>query len=112
MLENARQGLWICSAPPFGYRIIELEEHSQRVKKHLERWCSVFWLFTYRLEESRINFRATKCTEWCTKTARLSVTTLLALPGFTTLFDEEIHDCQRSERVNPPRFQDKLRQQS
>ena len=36
MLENARQGFWNGSQPPFGYRTIEVERRGQRIKKHLE----------------------------------------------------------------------------
>lgn len=36
MLENARQGYWNGSQPPFGYRTIEVEKRGQRIKKHLE----------------------------------------------------------------------------
>ncbi len=36
MLENASQGFWNGSAPPFGYRTIGVEQRGQRLKKHLE----------------------------------------------------------------------------
>ncbi len=36
MLENARQGFWNGSRPPFGYRTVVVEQRGQRVKKHLE----------------------------------------------------------------------------
>src|SRR6266446_2881512 len=36
MLENARQGFWNGSKPPFGYRTVEVEKRGQRIKKHLE----------------------------------------------------------------------------
>ena len=36
MLENARQGFWNGSQPPFGYRTVEVEKRGQRVKKRLE----------------------------------------------------------------------------
>jgi site-specific DNA recombinase len=36
MLENARQGFWNGSMPPFGYRTIEVEKRGQRIKKHLQ----------------------------------------------------------------------------
>jgi site-specific DNA recombinase len=36
MLENARQGFWNGSKPPFGYRTVEVERRGQRIKKHLE----------------------------------------------------------------------------
>jgi hypothetical protein len=36
MLENARQGFWNGSQPPFGYRTIAVEKRGQRIKKHLE----------------------------------------------------------------------------
>ena len=36
MLENARQGFWNGSRPPFGYRTVEVEKRGQRSKKHLE----------------------------------------------------------------------------
>ena len=35
MLENARQGFWNGSKPPFGYRTVEVEKRGQRSKKHL-----------------------------------------------------------------------------
>ena len=36
MLENARQGFWNGSKPPFGYRTVEVEKRGQRSKKHLK----------------------------------------------------------------------------
>jgi site-specific DNA recombinase len=36
MLENARQGFWNGSQPPFGYRTVEVEKRGQRTKKHLQ----------------------------------------------------------------------------
>jgi site-specific DNA recombinase len=36
MLENARQGFWNGSLPPFGYRAVEVEKRGQRIKKHLQ----------------------------------------------------------------------------
>ncbi len=36
MLENARQGFWNGSQPPFGYRTVEAEKRGQRTKKKLE----------------------------------------------------------------------------
>jgi site-specific DNA recombinase len=36
MLENARQGFWNGSEPPFGYRTITAEQRGQRTKKKLE----------------------------------------------------------------------------
>ena len=36
MLENARQGFWNGSRPPFGYKTVEVEKRGQRVKKRLE----------------------------------------------------------------------------
>ena len=36
MLENARQGFWNGSQPPFGYRTIEAEKRGQTIKKRLE----------------------------------------------------------------------------
>ena len=36
MLENARQGFWNGSQPPFGYRTIEVEKRGQRIKKRLQ----------------------------------------------------------------------------
>ncbi|HEY1613372.1 MAG TPA: recombinase family protein [Rhizomicrobium sp.] len=36
MLENARQGFWNGSKPPFGYRTIAAEQRGQRTKKRLE----------------------------------------------------------------------------
>ncbi len=36
MLENARQGFWNGSRPPFGYRTITAEQRGQRTKKRLE----------------------------------------------------------------------------
>jgi DNA invertase Pin-like site-specific DNA recombinase len=36
MLENARQGFWNGSKPPFGYRTVVAEQRGQRTKKHLE----------------------------------------------------------------------------
>ena len=36
MKENARQGFWNGSKPPFGYRTIEVERRGARVKKRLE----------------------------------------------------------------------------
>ncbi len=36
MLENARQGFWNGSKPPFGYRTIAVEQRGQRTKKRLE----------------------------------------------------------------------------
>lgn len=36
MLENARQGFWNGSLPPFGYRTVEVEKRGQRIKKHLK----------------------------------------------------------------------------
>jgi site-specific DNA recombinase len=36
MLENARQGYWNGSKPPFGYRTIAAEQRGQRIKKRLE----------------------------------------------------------------------------
>ncbi|HEX3675200.1 MAG TPA: recombinase family protein [Rhizomicrobium sp.] len=36
MLENARQGFWNGSQPPFGYRTVEVEKRGQRIKKRLE----------------------------------------------------------------------------
>lgn len=35
MVENARQGFWNGSWPPFGYCIVEAERRGQKVKKHL-----------------------------------------------------------------------------
>jgi hypothetical protein len=45
MLENARQGFWDGSKPPFGYRAVEVERRGQRSKKHLqieEREAAIF----------------------------------------------------------------------
>jgi hypothetical protein len=36
MLENARNGFWNGSKPPFGYRTVALEQRGQRTKKRLE----------------------------------------------------------------------------
>ena len=36
MLENARQGFWNGSQPPFGYRTVDAEKRGQKIKKHLE----------------------------------------------------------------------------
>jgi site-specific DNA recombinase len=36
MLENARQGFWNGSKPPFGYRTVTAEQRGQRTKKRLE----------------------------------------------------------------------------
>ncbi len=36
MLENARQGFWNGSQPPFGYRTVEAEKRGQKTKKRLE----------------------------------------------------------------------------
>jgi len=36
MLENARQGFWNGSRPPFGYRTVAAEQRGQRTKKRLE----------------------------------------------------------------------------
>ena len=36
MLENARQGFWNGSQPPFGYRTVEAEKRGQTIKKRLE----------------------------------------------------------------------------
>ena len=36
MLENARQGFWNGSRPPFGYRTVDAEKRGQKVKKRLE----------------------------------------------------------------------------
>ena len=36
MLENARQGFWNGSRPPFGYRAVEAERRGQHIKKRLE----------------------------------------------------------------------------
>ena len=36
MLENAKQGFWNGSLPPFGYRAIAVERRGQRIKKRLE----------------------------------------------------------------------------
>lgn len=36
MKENARQGFWNGSKPPFGYRTIEVEKRGARIKKRLE----------------------------------------------------------------------------
>ena len=36
MLENARQGFWNGSKPPFGYRTIAAEQRGNRTKKRLE----------------------------------------------------------------------------
>ena len=36
MIENARQGFWNGSVPPFGYRTMEAEKRGQRTKKRLE----------------------------------------------------------------------------
>ena len=36
MLENARQGFWNGSRPPFGYRTVEAERRGQKIKKRLE----------------------------------------------------------------------------
>ena len=36
MLENARQGFWNGSKPPFGYRTVAAEQRGQRLKKRLE----------------------------------------------------------------------------
>jgi site-specific DNA recombinase len=36
MLENARQGFWNGSKPPFGYRTVAVEQRGQRLKKRLE----------------------------------------------------------------------------
>lgn len=36
MLENARQGFWNGSRPPFGYRAVGVEQRGQRTKKRLE----------------------------------------------------------------------------
>ena len=35
MQENARQGFWNGSVPPFGYRVVETEKRGQKVKKVL-----------------------------------------------------------------------------
>jgi site-specific DNA recombinase len=36
MLENARQGFWNGSKPPFGYRTVIAEQRGQRIKKRLD----------------------------------------------------------------------------
>ncbi len=36
MKENARQGFWNGSRPPFGYRAVEVEQRGARMKKRLE----------------------------------------------------------------------------
>lgn len=36
MIENARQGFWNGSRPPFGYRTVEAEKRGQKIKKRLE----------------------------------------------------------------------------
>ena len=36
MLENARQGFWNGSKPPFGYRTVDSERRGQKMKKRLE----------------------------------------------------------------------------
>jgi len=36
MLENARQGFWNGSKPPYGYRTVAVEQRGQRTKKRLE----------------------------------------------------------------------------
>ena len=36
MRENARQGYWNGSRPPFGYRIVAAEQRGARTKKKLE----------------------------------------------------------------------------
>ena len=36
MIENARQGFWNGSLPPFGYRTVEAEKRGQKIKKRLE----------------------------------------------------------------------------
>ena len=36
MIENARQGFWNGSRPPFGYRTIDAEKRGQKIKKRLE----------------------------------------------------------------------------
>ena len=36
MKENARQGFWNGSRPPFGYQVVEAEQRGQKVKKRLE----------------------------------------------------------------------------
>ena len=36
MIENARQGFWNGSLPPFGYRTVEAERRGQKIKKRLE----------------------------------------------------------------------------
>jgi DNA invertase Pin-like site-specific DNA recombinase len=36
MLENARQGFWNGSRPPFGYRTVDAEKRGQKTKKRLE----------------------------------------------------------------------------
>lgn len=36
MLENARQGYWNGSKPPFGYCTVAVEQRGQRTKKHLQ----------------------------------------------------------------------------
>lgn len=36
MLENARQGFWNGSRPPFGYRTVDAERRGQKIKKRLE----------------------------------------------------------------------------
>ena len=36
MLENARQGFWNGSIPPYGYRTVDAEQRGQRLKKRLE----------------------------------------------------------------------------
>ena len=36
MKENARQGLWNGSKPPFGYRTVEAERRGAKIKKRLE----------------------------------------------------------------------------
>jgi len=46
MKENARQGFWNGSHPPYGYRVVEAERRGHKLKKRLEldplkpRWCA------------------------------------------------------------------------
>ncbi|HWY13680.1 MAG TPA: recombinase family protein [Rhizomicrobium sp.] len=50
MLENARQGFWNGSKPPFGYRTVTVEQRGQRTKKRLE-------IETQEAETVRLIFR-------------------------------------------------------
>ncbi|MFC0103580.1 recombinase family protein [Sphingopyxis terrae] len=49
--ENARQGFWCGSTPPFGYRVVEVERRGDQIKKKLviDDRCEHFVRLVYRL---------------------------------------------------------------